>query len=329
MNSTPTISIIVPVFNAESYLSRCIDSLLAQTFKEFEIVMVNDGSTDSSGDICDNYAQQDDRIRVVHQPNQGVAAARQRGVDMAQGVFSIHVDPDDWVEPTMLEELYGKAIEQNADMTICDFMVDTSDKSSYLSQDINNCDAINCLNRLMYGKIHGSLCNKLIRTELYREFNIRFFEGINYCEDFLICAQLFLCGIDVAYLPKAFYHYDQVCNENSITRKYTKQTLNMRLQIFEILKGLLKERRCMLPQPKSLLSRLFRLYPKETRASLSQVVIGIAVECQYHRILTPREFAKTFGRYRKDFMQSDHALKFRMSLIKMASFGCFRSNKVE
>jgi glycosyltransferase involved in cell wall biosynthesis len=291
--------------------------------------MIDDGSTDSSGTICDKYAEQYDRIRVIHQENSGVAAARQRGIDVAQGAFSIHADPDDWVEPTMLEELYGKAKESGADITICDFMVDNSDKSYCSVQNIENCNPINCLNLLMYGKIHGSLCNKLIRTELYKKFNIRFFEGINYCEDFLICVQLFLSGVEVSYLPKAFYHYDKVCNENSITRKYSEQTLRTRLQIFEILKGVLRERRCMLPQPKSHLSRLFGLYPKDTRVSLSQVIIGIAVECQYHKILTPREFARTFGRYRKYFILSDHSWKLRMSLVKIASCACFKSNKIE
>ena len=325
----PAISIIVPVYNAEAYMARCIDSLLAQTYQNFEIIMIDDGSTDSSGAICDEYAQKDNRIVVVHQANSGVTAARQRGVDIAQGEYSIHADPDDWVEPSMLEELYAKARESEADVTICDFLTDSAQGSAYISQNITNCDAIECLNLLMYGKIHGSLWNKLIRTDIYKELNIRFVEGINYCEDFLICVQLFLSGAKVAYLPKAFYHYDQVCNDNSITRKYTKQTLSVRLQIFDLLKAMLKERKSALPPAKSLLSRLFGRLPKKTRAALSQVIIGTAVECNYHRILSPREFAKTFRRYRKEFLLSDHALQLRMELVKMASFACFKSNKLE
>lgn len=325
----PAISIIIPVYNAEAYMTRCIDSLLTQTYQDFEIILIDDGSTDSSAAICDAYAQKDSRIRVIHQANGGVTAARQRGVDMAQGVFSIHADPDDWVEPTMLEELYAKATESGADVTICDFMTDSAKGSAYVSQNIANCDAIECLNLLMYGNIHGSLCNKLIRTDIYKELNIRFVEGINYCEDFLICVQLFLGGVKVAYLPKAFYHYDQVCNDNSITRKYTKQTLSVRLKIFDILKAMLKERKSALPPAKSVLSRLLGRLPKKTRAALSQVIIGTAVECNYHRILSPREFARTFRRYRKDFLLSDHAMKLRMELVRMASFACFRSNKLE
>ena len=169
-----TISVIVPVYNAEKYLNRCLDSLLTQTYQDFEIILVDDGSTDNSGVICEKYAQRDERISVFHQPNQGVAAARQRGVDMAQGTYSIHADPDDWVGPTMLEELYAEAIESNADMVICDFLVEFHKRTQYASQRIRKCDAEYCLNRMMSGRIHGSLCNKLIRTELYKKHNIRF-----------------------------------------------------------------------------------------------------------------------------------------------------------
>ena len=302
----PTISVIVPVYNAESYLSRCVESLLTQTYQDFEIILVNDGSTDSSGAICDEYAQKDDRIRVIHQSNSGVAAARQQGIDVAQGEYSIHVDPDDWIEPSTLEELHLKAVESNADMTICDFMVDYSERSDYASQDIEKCDAKHCLAQLMYGKIHGSLCNKLIRTQLYKEFNIRFIEGINHCEDYLICVQLFLRNIKIAYLPKALYHYDQICNNNSLTRKYTKNTLSMRLHFIEALKNLLKTR----------------------HEAFAHTVTSVALECYYQRILTPREFANIFKSYRKYFLRSKFTTKLRRSLLWKASFACFKSTKI-
>ena len=114
---TPLISIIVPVYNAEKTLQRCIHSLQCQTFTDFEILLIDDGSLDYSGQICDEYSAKDRRIRVIHKRyNKGVSSARQTGIDIAQGKYTIHVDPDDWVEPTMLEELYQKAVEHNADM---------------------------------------------------------------------------------------------------------------------------------------------------------------------------------------------------------------------
>ena len=119
----PVISIIVAVYKAESCLRRCVDSLLAQTFQDYEILLVDDGSPDRSGEICDEYARKDNRVRVFHKENGGVASARQCGMNNARGEYVIHADPDDWVEPNMLEELYGKAKEENADMIICDATV--------------------------------------------------------------------------------------------------------------------------------------------------------------------------------------------------------------
>ena len=119
--SNISVSIIVPVYKAEAYLHRCVDSILAQTFTNWELLLIDDGSPDRSGAICDEYASKDARIRVFHKENGGVSSARQKGQDEAQGEYTIHADPDDWVEPTMLEELYKKAKEDDADMVICDY----------------------------------------------------------------------------------------------------------------------------------------------------------------------------------------------------------------
>ena len=115
-----TISIIVAVYKVEACLSRCIDSLLAQTFTDFELLLIDDGSPDSSGMICDVYAERDSRVRAFHKENGGVSSAREYGLCQARGEYIIHADPDDWVEPTMLEVLYNKAQEEAADMVICD-----------------------------------------------------------------------------------------------------------------------------------------------------------------------------------------------------------------
>lgn len=120
----PTISIIVPVYKSEKFICRCMDSLLSQSFTDFEILLIDDGSPDGSGKICDSYAMKDSRVRVFHKENGGVSSARQLGIDNARGEYTIHADPDDWVEPTMLAELYGKAKTEDADMVICDYYSD-------------------------------------------------------------------------------------------------------------------------------------------------------------------------------------------------------------
>lgn len=122
----PKVSVIVAVYNVAPFLSKCIASLKAQTLKDFEVILVDDGSTDNSGKICDAYARGDNRFKVFHKANGGVASARELGVEKASGLYMIHADPDDWVEPTMLEELYNRATETDADVIICDFYVESS-----------------------------------------------------------------------------------------------------------------------------------------------------------------------------------------------------------
>ena len=112
------ISIIVPVYNAEDTIRNCLDSILAQTLFDFEVILIDDGSPDYCGRICDEYAKKDIRFKVIHKSNEGVSAARQVGIDNAQGEYTIHVDPDDRIEPSMLEELYAKAKETDADIVI-------------------------------------------------------------------------------------------------------------------------------------------------------------------------------------------------------------------
>ena len=120
MNS-PSISIIIPVYKAEKYLHRCVDSVLAQTFTNFELILIDDGSPDNSGAICDEYAKQDGRVKVFHQKNQGVSVARNLGIEQAKGEWIAFIDSDDWVENTMYEEMYHTASLANADIAGCNF----------------------------------------------------------------------------------------------------------------------------------------------------------------------------------------------------------------
>ena len=118
----PEISIIVPVYRAEKYLNACVDSILNQTYSDFELVLIEDGSPDQSGAICDEYAQRDDRVRVIHQPNQGQAAARNHALPMTQGKWLCYVDSDDAIHPQMLEQLHRAAVESGAGISMCQFL---------------------------------------------------------------------------------------------------------------------------------------------------------------------------------------------------------------
>ena len=229
MKEHPKISVIVPIYNAEKYLHRCIDSLLAQTFTDFEILLIDDGSTDNSGKICDEYAAQDIRVRVFHKENGGVSSARQLGIDKAKGEYSIHADPDDWVEPEMLYDLYHKALCDNADMVICDFYIDKQTGVEMCKQNIQECIPSNVFERLISQKLHGSCWNKLIRRECYKLYNVHFPSNIIRWEDLYVMCSLLMHPMKVCYLPKAYYHYDQMLNPNSIVRKPTMKGLNSQI----------------------------------------------------------------------------------------------------
>lgn len=224
---SPLISIIIPVYNAEKYLRRCLDSLIAQTYTCWEAIVIDDGSTDRSLEICREYANKDSRFRIFHKENGGVSSARQYGVDRLSddSIYSIHVDPDDWVEPQMLESLYRTALESEADMVICDYYFNLPDQEVYFEQNPKSNQPEQVLGALFQG-LHGSLWNKLIKSDSYKKFGIRFPEGLNYCEDFFVNVALLQRIGKVAYLPQAFYHYDQYSNPCPATRNESRSRID-------------------------------------------------------------------------------------------------------
>lgn len=225
-----SISIIIPVYNVEEYLPKCLNSILAQTHSNWEAVLINDGSTDNSGIICNEYAQKDNRIKVIHQTNGGVSEARQAGLDNATGDYVIHCDPDDWIEPTMLEELYRKAVEENADMVICDIITHHNNKTEHNRQKIEEgITAKELQTRIIDLKIHGSCCNKLVKRKYCK--NIRFSPtSITYCEDELFNIKILCVDIKIIYLNKGLYHYVQHKNSNSSP---SKKRIQSRIEMLE------------------------------------------------------------------------------------------------
>lgn len=232
------VSVIVPVYKAEAYLGKCVDSLLAQTFRDFELLLIDDGSPDGSGALCDVYARSDSRVRVMHQANSGVSVARQRGVEMSVGEYVIHADPDDWVEPDMLQSLYSKATEDNADMVICDFYEGYGERQVYRKQEPDRLEHLTML-RNLFQHLHGSCWNKLVRRECISKYSVAFDSELSFCEDLYFNASLLLFPLRVSYLPQAFYHYEQTVNVNSLVNYYTKKSfeydVNLRKKFCELL----------------------------------------------------------------------------------------------
>lgn len=212
----PFVSVIVIAYNAAGTIARCIDSILGQSLNNIELIVIDDGSTDGTSDVLDRYMDTDHRISIFHQQNSGVAAARQKGLDQVSGSFFIYVDSDDWIEPDMLEALYGKAIEESADMVFCDYVEENGLGTFYRKQEPLSTDSKVVLGQMMVD-LHGSLWTKLVSVQLYRDSGIRFVERLNYCEDECFVLRLLSYGCRVAYVNRAFYHYDKLANANSIS----------------------------------------------------------------------------------------------------------------
>ena len=213
----PKISIIMPVYNARLTVGRMIDSIIAQTFEDWELIAVDDGSSDGSGPILDDYAAKDIRIKVVHKPNGGVASSRQAGIDLASGEFTIHADSDDWVESEMLTDMLAVAVKEDADIVVADFFTDSASSSTLSVQNPHGTEPIDLLRGLYAKGLFGGLWHKLIKKSVYDKARAKFVAGINYCEDLLILTKILLdSDLKIAYIPKAYYHY--VSNGSSLTQ---------------------------------------------------------------------------------------------------------------
>lgn len=241
---SPLVSVILPVYNSEDFIKRAINCLISQTLVDFEILLIDDGSIDNTGFICDEYAEIDYRIRVFHKKNEGVASARQLGIENARGLYSIHFDADDIAEAGMLLEMYNVAIINSADVVIADFYEKKADGTiSYVKQDFDSTLSSDILIDILERRLFGALWHKLIRTSLYSKKHIAFDTKVNYCEDVLVEAKMLKDDdVKVVHLPRAYYTYCHD-NPNSITINYNMEKLKMRQSFLKELHSVLNSRK--------------------------------------------------------------------------------------
>ena len=220
----PIISIIVPIYNVGEYLPRCIDSILNQTFKRFELILVNDGSKDNSGVVCDDYARKDTRIKVIHKSNGGVSSARNEGLYVAKGEYIGFVDPDDYIDKNMYEKLYRLCIDNNSDIAICRFNREINGKiqNKESTEEIIELNNMEAMNELFKGNLYRfSLCNKLFSKKC---FNDVLFPEERIHEDLSTTYKLFDNSKKTVYINYCGYIY--VRRENSIlTSTYNEKRL--------------------------------------------------------------------------------------------------------
>ncbi len=204
----PLISIIVPVYNTAVYLPACLDSLLQQTYTDLEIILVNDGSKDESGAICDEYAAKDSRIKVMHKENGGVSKARNDALKLATGQYIGFVDSDDTIHPQMFEKLYCNLLENDADISICDFAMVYPDKRIHGNPDGLRLKfhADDAIKTILVGKyFQGHLCNKLFKASVLQD--IFFDEDIYVYEDMLVVIKALLNSSAVFFDSTPYYNY--------------------------------------------------------------------------------------------------------------------------
>lgn len=206
--ASPKVSVIVPAYNAAGTLGRCVDSLRGQSLDDIEIILVDDGSTDATPRLCDQYAAADSRIRVIHQPNGGVASARNAGLDAARGRYVIHCDADDWVAPDIYKQLYDLALSTQAQLVGCDFISEYRGLSKVRRQSPSALTPDALIADIIAERVYGSVWNKLIDRRAIVDSGLRFDTRLRVYED-----QCFLCLLlrsirSIAHLPQPLYHYD-------------------------------------------------------------------------------------------------------------------------
>lgn len=233
-NFLPKLSISVPIYNVEQYLRQCIESLLAQTLKEIEIILVDDGSPDSCGEICDSYLQKDDRIIVIHKENGGLASARQAALEVARGEYFCACDADDWVDPEMYYKLYTKAKATNSDIVMCDY-IENHSSGEVINKSFNfeSLKGKDYLSEILLGRFPHIIWNKIIKLDLFKRYNLTWEQGINQGEDMLMCMKLFRHKISLESVSKPLYHYRIVESGNSYTQNITMSSFNQSCRVVE------------------------------------------------------------------------------------------------
>lgn len=215
----PTISIIIPVFKAEKYLPKCIESIINQTYQNWEIILVNDGSPDNSGEVCNKYAQNDSRIKVIHKENKGVSSARNVGLNIASGDYICFLDSDDWVEIDWCEVLYSK-IKSNR-LVVTGYLIEEK-KRSIVTQ-YNDSDEMiipkDCFYSLSSKKMLANLWNKIYIAEIIKRNKLSFNTDACLGEDLLFNLSYLHFIDDIYVVNKPLYHYRRY-GEESLDNKY-------------------------------------------------------------------------------------------------------------
>ena len=242
MNSNPKISVIVPIYNAEKFIDRCMKSIYEQTFTDYEIILVNDGSVDRSDELCRKYQEHDDRITYIKKENEGAGSARNRGIEAARGEYLAFPDVDDWFEPEMYKELYDLAESGDYDIVFSGANYYSQDGGGELEYSSTvNCDAVSyttqeqCRDNVMTffptSTIFDVPWNKLYRRSVAIDNGVRF-SNTRRCQDAMFNIDFYNYIKSAASVSKAYYNYIQNTAE-SVQRKFPKNYIDINIAYFD------------------------------------------------------------------------------------------------
>lgn len=224
------ISVVIPVYNTEAYLKECIDSVLHQTYSDLQVILVDDGSTDGSGVVCDEYAQNDSRVIVVHQSNQGVSAARNKALEYVKGQWVSFIDSDDWLELNMYSEMLSAAQRNGFEIIACDLYDERPNKESvrntWRTLPCNDGEVFSDDCKYLYGIGYTPvLWNKLISTDLIK--NIKFSTKYAYGEDTLFLCNAAVKAKTISAVQKPLYHYRREREGNVVSAALNPKYLDL------------------------------------------------------------------------------------------------------
>lgn len=232
----PKVSVTVPVYNTAAFLRQCLDSLAAQTLDNIEVILINDGSTDDSPAIIDEYCRRYPWFRAIHKKNGGSASARQTGLDAARGEYVIVCDSDDWTDPDMYLKMYEKAVSSDADIVICGMIAEYGDSSrpvpgTFFEERNGTVDAVELLDHAP-----GMSYTKLVRRALYTSTGTAYEAGINMSEDVLITFRLLRGNPRIAQVREYLYHWRRVIGGQSYTNSIRMDHIRQMLFTYEWIK---------------------------------------------------------------------------------------------
>lgn len=223
------VSVLVPVYNVSKFIERCLHTLFGQTYTNIQYIFVDDCSPDNSVEIIKQvlkeYPQRTDDVKIIkHEKNRGLAAARNTGIENAEGEYVLHIDSDDYIEVDMVELMFGKAKEEDADIVVCDYFLEWEKTRKYINVEIGE-NKEKYLDYLLDSSASPVVWNKMFRKEIYTKHDITTNEGINFGEDFSVTPKLVYFARSIAKVDQAFVHYVQY-NANSYSKKITDKNIS-------------------------------------------------------------------------------------------------------